>query len=254
MFTHIVPKQRRRLSARYFAHEYLAPAWQPLYVTQVRAELATIGLRPVGSATLADNFDSFVLQAAQRDALAEIGDDDLRELVRDCMLMTRLRRDLFSRHAVAICADDQRRDILRLAIFRTRAAGIDGDLLNENRGGTVRFDNPLARRIVAALAHGPQPLRQLGEPNSELVTNALALASAGIIRPAQKRDTAVSALNDVLPSSSTARPFRYHFARCQAARLSSSNLPTVTCSSVAGYRGRLRAWPNFLAQAIRAKD
>ena len=29
MFTHIVSKQRRRLPARYFAHEYLAPAWRP---------------------------------------------------------------------------------------------------------------------------------------------------------------------------------------------------------------------------------
>ena len=253
MFTHIVPKQRRRLSARYFAHEYLAPAWQPLYVTQVRAELATIGLRPVGSATLADNFDSFVLQAAQRDALAEIGDDDLRELVRDCMLMTRLRRDLFSRHAVAIRADDQRRDILR----RRFALVLPESMVTysmKTEAGTVRFDNPLARRIVAALAHGPQPLRQLGEPNSELVTNALALASAGIIRPVNKRDTAVSALNDVLvefDSEAVPLPFRA--------------LPSGTAlqfePALHRYllkRGRLprrlRAWPNFLAQAIRAKD
>lgn len=83
MFTGAMKRQRRRLPPSYFAHEYLAPAWQPLYVTEVRRDLASIGLRPVGSATLCDNFDSFVLQVVQRDALSEIDDDDLRELVRD---------------------------------------------------------------------------------------------------------------------------------------------------------------------------
>ena len=248
MFTYILPKQKERPSLRYYAHEYLAPAWQPLYVTEVRAELATIGLRPVGSATLADNFDSFVLQTAQRDVLAEIGDNDLRELVRDCMLMTRLRRDVFCRHAVAIRADDQRRYILH-----RRFALVLPELMvthsMKTAAGTVRFDNPLARRIVAALAHGPQPLRQLGEPNSELVTNALALASAGIIRPVNKRDTAVSALNDVLvefDSEAIPLPFRA--------------LPSGTALQLEPAlhrhlrkRGplprRLRAWRDFLAQA-----
>ena len=126
----------------------------------------------------------------------------------------------------------------------------------KTEAGTVRFDNPLARRIVAALAHGPQPLRQLGEPNHlmETVINALALASAGIIRPVNKRDTAVSALNDVLvefDSEAVPLPFRA--------------LPSGTAlqfePALHRYllkRGRLprrlRAWPNFLAQAITAKD
>ena len=73
----------------------MSTAWQPLYVTEARDELATIGLWPVGSAILANNFDSFVLRATQRDALAEIDDDGRRELVRDCMLMTRFRCDVF---------------------------------------------------------------------------------------------------------------------------------------------------------------
>jgi hypothetical protein len=42
------------------------------------------------------------LQATQRDALSEIDDDDLREVVRDCMLMTRFRRDVFCRDAAPI--------------------------------------------------------------------------------------------------------------------------------------------------------
>ena len=248
MFTHIVPKQRGRLSARYFAHEYLAPAWQPLYVTEVRAELATIGLRPVGSATLVDNFNSFVLQAAQRDALAEIGDGNLSELVRDCMRMTRFRRDVFCRDAAQIGAGEQRRNILH----RRFALVLPESMVTysmKTEAGRVRFDNPSARRIVAALAQGPQPLRHLGQPANDLVANALALASADIIRPVNERDTAVSALNNVLAELDN-----------EAIPLPLRALPSGTALELEPAlhrylrkRGRLprrlSAWPDFLARA-----
>ena len=45
-------------------------AWQPLYVTEVRAAMATIGLAPVGSATLIENFDRLALSDSARETLA----------------------------------------------------------------------------------------------------------------------------------------------------------------------------------------
>src|SRR5207253_1269625 len=36
----------------YLVHEFLHTGWQPLYVTELRAEMAEIRLKPVGSATL----------------------------------------------------------------------------------------------------------------------------------------------------------------------------------------------------------
>jgi SAM-dependent methyltransferase len=247
MFMRALAKQRRRLPVSYFAHEYL-PAWQPFYVTEVRAELATIGLRPVGSATLADNFDSFVLRAAQRDALAEIDDDDLRELVRDCMLMTRFRRDVFCRDAAPINEDEQRRNILhrRFALVLPESVATYS---MKTQAGSVRFDNPLARHVVAALAHGPQPLRSLGHPASDLVMNALALASAGIIYPVNKRDTAVSALNSVLvefDSEVIPLPFR---ALPSGTALELEPALHRSLRKRGRLPRRLRAWPDFLAQA-----
>jgi hypothetical protein len=250
MLMRALTKHRKRLSAHYLAHEYLAPAWQPLYVTEVRAELATIGLRPAGSATLADNFDSFVLRTAQRDALAEIDDDDQRELVRDCMLMQRFRRDVFCREAMQIAEGDQRRNILRrrfalmlpeaLATYSMRTAA-----------GRLRFDNPTAHRIVAALAQGPQKLRQLGSPAADLVVNALALASAGIIRPVNSSDIPACALNNALAEFDS-----------EAIPLPFCALPSGTALALEPalhrhLRGRdrlprrLRAWPDFLARATQ---
>jgi hypothetical protein len=78
-------------SIAYFAHEYLPSAWQPLYVTEARARMADIGLLPAGSATVGDNFDNFVLRASEREALADVADPDLRELIRDFFLNQRFR-------------------------------------------------------------------------------------------------------------------------------------------------------------------
>jgi hypothetical protein len=250
MFRHVLAKHRERLSASYFAHEYLTPAWQPLYVTELRTELATIGLKPVGSATFADNFDGFVLQAPQRDALAEIADEDLRELARDCMLMTRFRRDVFCRDPVTLSEREQRRAILRRRFALVRPEPLV-DYAMRTPAGRLRFDNPVARHIVAALAEGPLPLRQLGREPKDLVTNALALASAEIIRPVNGRDAPVGALNRALAElDSEAISLPYRAVPCGTA--------VVLAPALHRYlRGggrlpkRLRAWPDFLARATR---
>ena len=246
VFIHDVRRQRRRLPASYFAHEYLAPAWQPLYVTEVRPELTSIGLRPVGSATLGHNFDVFVLQAAQRDALSEIDDDDLRELVRDCMLMTRFRRDVFGRDVAPIDEDEQRHQLLarRFALARPESAVVYSV---KTEAGTLRFDNPLARRIVAGLAHGARQLRDIDGAGGDLVANALALASAGVIRPVSRRDTPVDALNRALAEvDSEAIPLPF----CALPSGTALTLEPALHRYVRG-RGRLptrlRPWRDFLA-------
>src|SRR5438270_8782156 len=81
----------------YLVHEFMPPAWQPLYVTEVRRDMATIGLEPVGSATLSENFDWMVLDEAARKTLGAITDPDARELVRDYYLDQRFRCDVFAR-------------------------------------------------------------------------------------------------------------------------------------------------------------
>lgn len=45
----------------YLVHELLTGAWTPFCVTEVRADLRSIGLEPAGSAKLIENYDSLVL-------------------------------------------------------------------------------------------------------------------------------------------------------------------------------------------------
>jgi len=77
----------------YLVHEFMPAAWQPLYVTEVRAAMATINLNPVGSATLSENFDWILLTEQAREKLAAITDAN----VRDYYLDQRFRCDVFGR-------------------------------------------------------------------------------------------------------------------------------------------------------------
>src|SRR5262249_33604798 len=90
-------QEEYRVAASYLAHEYMGQHWDPLFVTDVRRDMATIGLKPVGSASLVENHDSFVLGKAAREALTVISDEDVRELARDFLIDQFFRLDIFVR-------------------------------------------------------------------------------------------------------------------------------------------------------------
>jgi hypothetical protein len=193
--------------AAYFAHEYLAPAWHPLYVDEVRQAMAEIGLAPIGSATFRDNFDGFVLRQAARDAIATIADADLKELTRDYFLHQRFRRDVFGRMPERI--DDAARNAALLGTHfgLKRPAGLT-EYYMDTEAGHVAFDNPVARRIVSTLAEGARPLAECGIPagsEQDLIANALALCAAVMIIPVEASRADVGQVNAALFESTDAQ-------------------------------------------------
>jgi SAM-dependent methyltransferase len=179
-------EQKAKKPESYFAHEYLAPAWRPRYVIDVRREMAEIGLAPVGSATLRDNFDNFVLRKAAREALAEIEDPDQRELIRDHFMFQRFRRDVYGRDVARLDDEDRRNRLIETSFALMRPPGLVAFKM-ATEAGELGFDNPVARQIVARLADGPARLRDcVGAETSEqdVLANALSLCCAGAIWPA----------------------------------------------------------------------
>jgi len=173
----------------YLAHEYLGSSWRPLYVTELRAAMAKIGLVPVGSAQLVQNYDSFVLGQAARKALEGIDDDDLRELARDVLLDNGFRSDVFTRGARRL---DETERICRLNessfMLAKPAAAIAFDAATP--GGTLKFDNDASRRIIAELAGGPRRLtsiRRGSVSRRDLLANALTLCAAEALWPVEPR-------------------------------------------------------------------
>ena len=156
-----------------------------------------IGLRPAGSANIANNFDSFVLQEAQRDVLATFADDDLREVVRDFFLHQRLRRDVFIRDGARIGNSERRRRLAALRYALDRPAS-RVEYATPSRAGQLVFDNPVARGIVSVLAEGPALLAELPRGSAsrqDLLANLLALCAAGVVQPVEAEDARVDNLN-----------------------------------------------------------
>lgn len=192
------PEEARQAS--YLAHEYLSPAWRPRYVEEVRAAVARIGLRPIGSATLRHNFDRLVLRRAAREALIAFEDDDLRELARDFFLFQGFRRDVYGREVRPLNENARRRRLLTTPFGLLKPPELV-DFAMPTEAGRVTFDNPVARNIVTTLARAPASLhdcRDDGFKPHDLVANALTLCCAGTIAPATSRSQPVERLNAAL--------------------------------------------------------
>jgi SAM-dependent methyltransferase len=191
---------RATLPSNYFAHEFLPPAWQPMYVTQMRADMADLGLVPAGSATIRENFDSFVLPPAARAALETVADPNLRDLVRDYFLNQRFRRDVFVREASRL--DETSRDQrLTEMVFDLQRPVEMIECAMDTHAGRLEFESPAARAVIDALRTGPKRIADIVDdsiPRADLLANALALYAAGEIRAAEPTIVDVQRLNAAL--------------------------------------------------------
>jgi SAM-dependent methyltransferase len=174
----------------YLVHEFVPPAWQPLYVTELRREVATIGLEPVGSATLSENFDWMVLDEAARQTLGAITDPDARELVRDYYLDQRFRCDVFARGNRQLGVGERTGRLHASTFVLARAVPAIRYTMT-TPAGSVNYDCPAARAIVAELNAGRLA-------RTEDLKTLLTLCAAGDIMPAEPGHASVTDLNRAL--------------------------------------------------------
>lgn len=83
--------------ASYLAHEYMNQGWQPLYYADVARDLAAAKLDYVGSAELPMAFPRLYLTPEKQEMLAAMPDAAMRETVKDYLLNTPFRQDVFMR-------------------------------------------------------------------------------------------------------------------------------------------------------------
>jgi SAM-dependent methyltransferase len=174
----------------YLVHEFVPPAWQPLYVTELRRDMATIGLEPVGSATLSENLDWMVLDEAARQTLGSITDPDGRELVRDYYLDQRFRCDVFARSNRQLGLGERTGRLHSSTFVLARPVPAIHCTMT-TPAGSVNYDCPAARAIVTELNAG-RPAR------TEDLKTLLTLCAAGDILPAEPGHASVANLNRAL--------------------------------------------------------
>jgi hypothetical protein len=152
--------------------------------------MATIGLEPVGSATLSENFDWMVLGETACQMLAAITDPDARELVRDYYLDQRFRCDVFARGNRQL-GPGERADRLHSTTFMLARPAPAIRYSMTTPAGSVSYDSPAARAIVAELNAGRLA-------RTEDLKTLLTLCAAGDIMPAEPGRASVLDLNRAL--------------------------------------------------------
>lgn len=145
---------------RYLAHEYLNTGWRPLFFTEVASDLAEAKLDFVGSAKVIENFQDLVLKPQQRELLGLLDDPMLRELVKDCCMPRRLRRDIYVRGKRRLTGHErelQLRDV-RLALQVPRSATTRTIPVPQ---GEAIVNKDVYEPIFDALADGPKTVGEL---------------------------------------------------------------------------------------------
>jgi SAM-dependent methyltransferase len=236
-------------NAAYLAHELMGPNWRPLNVTEVRADMASIGLAPAGSAALMDNFDDYVLGKVARRALAPVSDPDLRALVRDYLTNQSFRRDVFVREPVSLGEPERRRRLLEVT-FALPGPRAKVRYRVQTPAGEIKFDNPTARRMVGLLGKGPRRLGELvgsGASADDVLSNAMILASAGQISPVEGGAGDVSGVNrEVLARLGRPDEMRLIALACGTAVAATPQLLSDLRAGRTSPKGASPAWRSYL--------
>src|SRR6266851_246874 len=183
----------------YLVHEFMPAAWRPLYVTEVRAEMAIIGLTPAGSARLSENIDWMVLDEEARKTLATISELDARELVRDFYLDQRFRCDVISRGNRRLGADERAGRLFSSTFALARPVPAI-QYRTTTPAGPLVYDTPAARAIIAALTRGARSLTGAASnpATAQDLKAILTLCAAGDMMPAELGNAPVGDLNRIL--------------------------------------------------------
>lgn len=176
-----------RGEGHYLAHEFMNAAWEPFYAIDVADELASIGLRRIGSATLAENHPSLVLDAKSAAAIAALATDRQQQLAVDFATNQRFRRDVFVRTAEG--GGPHPDALQRIPI------GCPGDvdaIATSARvpRGEIRFQDAFIRDVRALMREGSHPFGQLvdalGQGSADrggIERNVSYLVAAGVLAP-----------------------------------------------------------------------
>ena len=143
----------------YLVHEYLNESWQPLWHSEVAAEMACAGLSFAGSATVADNLMPQVLPQALRAPITEQASAAVREDLQDFAINQGFRRDIFSRGPLGPLAPESFADDTPIYLVTPPEAG--RDVMVRASFGGFPLHEPAITPIVQRLTRGPAQLHEL---------------------------------------------------------------------------------------------
>ncbi|PMS18600.1 methyltransferase [Trinickia dabaoshanensis] len=174
----------------YLAHEYLNRTWEIHYSVDVLDDMAHTGLAYTGSATLADNHPTLLMDRQAAEAIAALPNARLRHLAEDFAVNRRFRRDVFVRGARASRSQAQALESLEgLAIgCTTEIERIDTRATIPR--GVLSFQPEFIADLRALMQQGSMRIGEIvaklsGESRNprEILQNLLFLVAGGVLTP-----------------------------------------------------------------------
>lgn len=147
---------------RYQAHEYLNESWNLFQFSEIAQDMDEAKLTHAGPATLLHHIDALCHPPAALALLQEQRDPTLRETLRDYLLCTQFRKDLFVKGPHPLSPSEQQehlgeeRFILQLPVEELK-------LTHTFPIGEVTLDSELYQALATAMADAPRSLRELME-------------------------------------------------------------------------------------------
>lgn len=109
-------------SVNYLAHEYLNKDWHPMYFADMMDFLKEAKLSYVCSASFLDDYLDILLDSEQRQMLAEISDESLKQTTKDFFLNKQFRRDYWVRGKVVLDTRQIEQNWRQLSVLLTKPA------------------------------------------------------------------------------------------------------------------------------------
>lgn len=197
-------EQIRKRPVAYLAHELINTAWDVLWFRDVEALLAKARCTWIGGADSVQSVRSLATPRSMRQMLDAIHDRSERQTVRDVLLNTSFRRDLFGRGRRTMPAGAQRRRVLETR-FALAEAREDCKLDVVVPAGEIRLHDDPYEKILDAIAEGPTRgfdlVGRVDDDPEQVFIGLLVLNAVGHLRPCitpepdPERDAWVRAVN-----------------------------------------------------------
>ncbi|HLK25842.1 MAG TPA: class I SAM-dependent methyltransferase [Caulobacteraceae bacterium] len=181
----------------YLAHEYFNRDWAPMYFSEAHEWLSGAKLAFAAPANPVEQLLAYNLTAEQRDVLAGISYDVLRETVRDYMSNQQFRRDLYSRGSRRL-TPLERIDLLNEVSVTLLVDPAEVPFEVEAGLGKVTLRPDVFQPVIDALAAGDGKPKRIGDmaelpemaslPAGALVEALMVLIGAGRAHPVQAQD------------------------------------------------------------------
>ncbi|MEN2475786.1 class I SAM-dependent methyltransferase [Burkholderia sp. GS2Y] len=142
---------------KYIAHEYLNAEWEITTLEKVAGQLVGAQLTFVASTRMLENIDAFCVSETGRKLLDGIRDPVTRESVKDYMMNTRFRCDVFAKGALPVLSAEHRENWRSMSFTLVVPRGEIPSKIKVPRGEVDFSDSPLSAVSDALFNDGYAP-------------------------------------------------------------------------------------------------